>query len=329
MAISVSDGQVLNYEYTGSVQSIDLPKGIYKLEVWGAQGGTYSTYGGGLGGYSVGVLTLETNTTLFIRVGGQPPTNSNDRVETEGGYNGGGKGFNRHYFGTHSYGQGGGGGTDFRIGRDSLYARVIVAGGGGGSSSEDSKTTKFGGGIIGGSPQSGYGATQTKGGISGNIGLFGQGGNVTTDGAKSRYGSGGGGGGWYGGAAGSGHSNKDSSYREQNGGGSGYIYTSGTQSNYPSGCLLNSKYYLAEAQTIAGNQSMPSPTGGTMTGRTGNGYARITVIKGSDTNLPVNLPVKVNGMWKETEGAYTNINGIWKEVESIFVNINGTWKEIG
>lgn len=35
---------------------------------------------------------------------------------------------------------------------------------------------------------------------------------------------------------------------------------------------------LSSAQTIAGNTTMPNPTGGTMTGNSGNGYARITLI---------------------------------------------------
>ena len=60
------------------------------------------------------------------------------------------------------------------------------------------------------------------------------------------------------------------------GGGSGYVYTSSTASNYPSGCLLNSSYYLSNASTTAGNASMPATSSGTETGHSGNGYARIT-----------------------------------------------------
>ena len=61
------------------------------------------------------------------------------------------------------------------------------------------------------------------------------------------------------------------------GGASGYVYTSSTASNYPSGCLLNSTHYLTSASTIAGNTSFTSPTGTTETGHSGNGYIRITV----------------------------------------------------
>ena len=61
-------------------------------------------------------------------------------------------------------------------------------------------------------------------------------------------------------------------------GGSGYIYTSSTASNYPSGCTLSSSYYLTNASTTAGNSTFLSPSGTSVTGREGNGYARITCL---------------------------------------------------
>ena len=82
----------------------------------------------------------------------------------------------------------------------------------------------------------------------------------------------------YGGGAVNAHSDSTTDYRNQNGGGSGYVYTSSTASNYPSGCLLNSSYYLVNASTIAGNTAFTSPTGGTETGHTGNGYAYLTFV---------------------------------------------------
>ena len=67
------------------------------------------------------------------------------------------------------------------------------------------------------------------------------------------------------------------SHLVQAGGGSGYVLT---DSSYkPSGYLLGSEYYLSNAQTIAGNQSFPTPGGGTEKGHSGNGYARITVVE--------------------------------------------------
>ena len=260
----------MNFSYTGSVQTATLDPGKYILECWGAQGGSYSSYSGGAGGYSIGTITLSQRTNLYIYVGGQPATQTSTGA-TSGGFNGGGAGCSRIY-NYSTYGQGGGGASDIRIGQDSFYARVIVAGGGGGSSSEDSFTTKYGGGISGGSPVSGYGATQTSAGTNG---LFGQGGAATTSGTNYNYGSGGGGGGFYGGGACSSYSDS-TNYRTYNGGGSGYVYTSNTASNYPSGCLLNSSYYLTNAQTISGNQNFQSPTGDTETGHVGNGYVKIT-----------------------------------------------------
>lgn len=35
---NIKTGDILNFNYTGAVQSITLPKGTYKLECWGAQG---------------------------------------------------------------------------------------------------------------------------------------------------------------------------------------------------------------------------------------------------------------------------------------------------
>ena len=260
----------MNFSYTGSVQTATLDPGKYILECWGAQGGSYSSYSGGAGGYSIGTITLSQRTNLYIYVGGQPATQTSTGA-TSGGFNGGGAGCSRTY-NDSTYGQGGGGASDIRIGQDSFYARVIVAGGGGGSSSEDSFTTKYGGGTSGGSSASGYGATQTSAGTNG---LFGQGGAATTFGTNYNYGSGGGGGGFYGGGACSSYSDS-TNYRTYNGGGSGYVYTSNTASNYPSGCLLNSSYYLTNAQTISGNQNFQSPTGDTETGHVGNGYVKIT-----------------------------------------------------
>lgn len=310
---NIKTGDILNYDYTGTVQTVTLPKGIYKLECWGAQGGyrSGSTYGG-YGGYSVGTLTLESNTQLFIYSGGSGNTGG-----TSGGFNGGG---------SRSTYNGGGGGSDIRIGQDSLYARVIVAGGGG-SCGASTKAGGYGGGETAGAATSGYGSgggagTQTAGGSGGsnNSGTFGVGGKGLS--RSSGYG-GAGGGGWYGGGGcypdGSGDDDKGG------GGGSGYVYTSTTATNYPTSCLLSSAYYLADAQTIAGNASMPSTSGSTETGHQGNGYVRITVIKAQSLNIPVN----VGGVWKDTDSAYVNVGGAWKTIDAAYVNIGGTWKELG
>lgn len=323
--MAIKTGDILNYDYTGAVQTITLPKGIYKLECWGAQGGyrSSSSYGG-YGGYSVGTVTLSAKTTIYIYVGGSGNTGG-----AAGGFNGGGK--------RSSY-NGGGGASDIRIGQDSLYARIIVAAGGG-SDGAPSRNGMYGGGEVGGSSNQsygsgGYGGTQT--GVSNSswqtttrptgtsnqsdaFAGFGFGGNGIS--YSSGYG-GAGGGGWYGGSGafpdGSGDDDRGG------GGGSGYVYTSSTASNYPSGCLLTSALYLTEAKTIAGNTSMPSTSGSIETGHQGNGYVRITVIQAQS----LNIPVKVGGAWKDASEVYVNISGTWKAVEAAYVKVGGTWKEL-
>lgn len=289
---------VMDFAYTGTAQAISLPRGKYIIECWGAQGGYRSSSDyGGKGGYSVGTLTLTQSTDLYIYVGGAGNSSttrlSNNSSIYEGGFNGGG----------HRYDyKGGGGATDVRIGKDSLYARVIVAGGGG-SDGATNKKGMYGGGLEGGSTtescgSGGYGGTQT-----GNTWLtttrstnasydtascyagFGFGGNGNY--ASSGYG-GAGGGGWYGGSG----SYPDGSGDDDRGGGggSGYVYTAETAVNYPDGNYVNSFYYLTNAQTIAGNQSFKSPDGTNETGHTGNGFCRITRKSGK-------IFVKQNGSW--------------------------------
>lgn len=71
-------GDVKNFFYTSSYQEVELPAGQYKLQCWGAQGGSNAVdanYGitaqtGGKGGYSEGILTLSQKTTVRIYVGG-------------------------------------------------------------------------------------------------------------------------------------------------------------------------------------------------------------------------------------------------------------------
>lgn len=289
---------VMDFAYTGTAQAISLPRGQYIIECWGAQGGYRSSSDyGGKGGYSVGTLTLTQSTDLYIYVGGAGNSSttrlSNNSSIYEGGFNGGG----------HRYDyKGGGGATDVRIGKDSLYARIIVAGGGG-SDGATNKKGMYGGGLEGGSTtescgSGGYGGTQT-----GNTWLtttrstnasydtascyagFGFGGNGNY--ASSGYG-GAGGGGWYGGSG----SYPDGSGDDDRGGGggSGYVYTAETAVNYPDGNYVNSSYYLTNAQTIAGNQSFKSPDGTNETGHTGNGFCRITRKSGK-------IFVKQNGSW--------------------------------
>lgn len=285
---------VTNYAYTGAKQTVTLKPGRYKLECWGAQGGyrSSSSYGG-LGGYSVGEISLEKQTTLHVYVGG-----SGNTGKTNGGFNGGGK---------RSTYNGGGGATDIRVGTDSLYARVIVAGGGG-SDGATNRNGMYGGGETGGSSTQSYGSgggggTQTAGGTggSGNAGTFGQGGEGK---AASNGFAGAGGGGWYGG----GGSYPDGSGDDDRGGGggSGFVWTG---QNAPSGYLLGASYYLTNPSTKAGNTSFTAPGGAAETGHSGDGYARITCLE-----LYKQVP-DTPANFRQTAKDYFSLSLAWGTVE--------------
>lgn len=293
---NIKTGDILNFDYTGTVQTVTLPKGTYKLECWGAQGGYSSSNSGievgmgGKGGYSAGTITLNQKTLIYIYTGGVGSISGNGKAD--GGFPNGGS----SWASSTSEGAGGGGGSsDIRIGTDSLYARVIVAGGGGGGG-EDNETGGYGGGETGGTSGSGTPGSQTA-----PSGYFGIGGHTSYDG-------GGGGGGWYGAYPAGGQTTPatGSSGSDTSGspGGSGYVYTSATASNYPSGCLLNSSYYLSAAKTIAGNTSFTSPTGLSETGHSGNGYCRITVIECKNTALYT----RINNSMKKATAFYFKLN---------------------
>ena len=297
-----------NFSYTGECTTyIAKSDGYYNLEVWGAQGGNYNTtYVGGLGGYSKGIVHLTKGTTLYVCVGGQPQTVTTTKTAVPGGFNGGGNGFNRDYNSTYTYGQAGGGATDIRIGQNSLYARVIVAGGGSGSNNRISGYA--GGGLSGISGQSGYAGTQTSAGSGGS---FGQGGSASTSGNNYKYGASGGGGGFYGGGATTSYSDS-TNYDKYTGGGSGYVYTNATASSYPSGCLLNSTYYLTASSTTQGIN-------------TGNGKATITYI-GKELDFidksGANEPILASNM---IPVYYDETNDVWKKANKDNMDKNNPW----
>ena len=220
------------------------------------------------------------------------------------------------------------GGTDIRISSTSLYARVIVASGGGGIGYNS--TPGVGGGLVGGdgntTGKTGLGGTQTAGGASAGTkstaGSFGQGGN----GQQDSYAAAGGGGGWYGGSSGYVAAN-DGGY--SGGGGSGYVYTSSTASNYPFGCLLNSSYYLTDASTIGGNQSITEPNGTSVMGHSGNGYIRITVLEISSGGGGINGKVNVGGTWNNISNMYVKVNNVWNSVTEAYIKKNGEWLSVG
>ena len=279
-SISVCDyevGKEWTFSYKGSPEEFKVPcKGIYELEVYGASGGNGKDGVGGAGGYSTGNIKLSNDTSLFVVVGGSGKTATQFGGILDGGYNGGGAAFANNAVGS------GGGATHIATSSGELVDLssnksdvLIVAGGGGGAGVWVSTGVNLNGGAGGGLSGEdafancysdsnlnnkitrGGGGTQTSGGqplgYSGyysQAGIFGQGGN------PSNYGGAGGGGGYYGGASGGFYNGGTSA-----GGGSGYIGG------------------VVDGNTIAGNLEIPTYDGtGTMTGNTGDGYAKITLI---------------------------------------------------
>ena len=141
-----------DFSYTGDVQSYKVKAdGVYKIELWGAQGGNDN---GGMGGYVSGNVILRSNDMLFFYVGSQGAVSlSSVSTLIACPFNGGGPSsgqgnFPNRYFGT------GGGATDVRLidgtwnDFNSLKSRIMVAAGGGGGYFEN--TTLRDGGSAGG-----------------------------------------------------------------------------------------------------------------------------------------------------------------------------------
>ena len=297
--------------YLNNFQRFEIPAtGEYRIELWGAAGGSGSL--NGKGAYTAGTATFDYGTELFFYIG--------QMVDgTAAAFNGGGS--------CVSGCVSGGGATDVRFfGLDipseedlawnstiGLNSRVMVAGAGGGYNSYSSG---YAGGAAGGitSYSSGgdhpsSGGTQLKGGTGskytsaqyGNDGTFGVGGNS----ANSGWG-GGGGSGYYGGGAGS---NSPSG----NGGAGGSSFISGhagcvaikegstteprevktegcTQGTTDVECSKHySGLYFTDTVMVDGQgyawtnvkgtkTGMPSYNGSTINGNNGNGYARITFL---------------------------------------------------
>ncbi|MCI5967131.1 MAG: glycine-rich protein [Tenericutes bacterium] len=278
----------MTFDYTGNEQKFTVQKsGTYKLEVWGAQGGSYSTtYYGGYGGYSTGIMKLNANTNLYINIGGQG-------VDLIGGYNGGGP------VNDSNNGKAGGGATHISTTSSLLSSLsnqidsiLIVAGGGGGAAQRGGQYGNGNGGSAGGyigsngesvEHSNGYGyaygsgGTQDSGGhivwfsstqlesdkVSNTYGYFGKGGGYY---GNSTYAAAGGGGGFYGGG---------SSMHGGAGGGSGYIGNSllANKAMYCYNCSESTKEATKTISTTC-NANLPVEN----CAKQGNGYARITYL---------------------------------------------------
>ena len=287
------------FDYTGGYQEFVAPyTGEYLLEVWGAGGGGQHQAGsagvGGLGGYSKGIVTLKKGDTLYVYVGGEGKTCITAGCTAPAGYNGGGTGYKKYGDAKDPVGSGGGA-TDIRFvsgewnNSTSLLSRLIVAGGGGGGGMETNEHGGDGGGLSATRYNSGYGApgTQTTGWA------FGYGYSCspsTINYVNTTWGGSGGGGGWYGG------SNSLGSGWHSAGGGSGFIWNESSKNNVPKNYSVESRYYIKDSVTLAGNQVVPKHDGtGTMTGTRGNGFAKITLSKLSSP-LDVTFPITSNNL---------------------------------
>ena len=237
------------FNYTGNVQTYTVPiTGIYKLEVWGAQGS-----GGGYGGYSYGNLAITQNNQLYICIGSSLGYNGGNPPIALDAYNPGG---GASHISTTNRGE--------LVNYKNYQSEILIVAGGGGSGEWTGAIGGSGGGLVGGNSNynvnlnnggnSGYqleaatGGTQTAGGKTASTtfdingikvdGSFGQGGY----GYSGTDAGGIGGGGWYGGGG--------SVYVGGGGGGSGYL----------------------GSNLISGTSGMNNGV------RLGNGYARITFI---------------------------------------------------
>jgi len=267
----------------GSVQTFTAPTaGYYKLETWGADGGT----SGGKGGYSCGTVYLDAGQIFYVYIGGSGGAASN------AAYNGG--------TGTVAIHRGGGA-TDIRLTQDptgtnpttaaSLRSRIMAAGGGGGNGTITGSIGGAGGGLTGkpGSDNTGLGGTQVAGGTGGSpggaAGALGVGGAPNNSGNAARM-SGGGGGGWYGGGSGV-STGAGSNTGGAGGGGSGYVLTADSdKTGYTGGSVPNEKYFMIDAVTLSSSDDgfVTNPNG---SGNNLNGYARITQME--EVFLTVNI----------------------------------------
>lgn len=304
-----------------------LPKGKYKIEAWGASGGAYgnktfgggvyntTTYMGGSGGYSSGILTLTKGTPIHAWVGGigQDLAEKNATAAgtvLNGGINGGGSAKIVSYNGTTTFPSGGGGATDFSINElSTLAGGILVAGGGSGATNYNNGYA--GGGLTGDGYTDAYKGKQTSGGTNSNGS---QGASASPSATNYKYAGSGAGGGWYGGGSTSSYSDSDSSLPKKNGGGSGFVFTAETASSVPSTHTVSSEYYLTDATTIAGNVEHLEINGLTAATHFGAGYLRITVLAGA-----TDIRFKEDDGWKQVSKILvkesTNNVEEWKELE--------------
>ena len=279
-------GQEFTFDYTGSEQTFTVPcSGYYKLETWGAQGGNE----GGKGAYTSGIITLHSQTNMYVYVGGTGSVSPAGIAQnTSGGYNGGGSTQGQDCC-DRSFGSGGGA-TDIRLtsgawnNQKSLASRIMVAAGGGGRFSDGTAVSNGGaGGALTGLNASGdytdwcigFGGTQTSGGM---IGITS--GKYCEEGSNTTYTQPGliTGGFGYGGAHGSQGNNST-------GGGSGYY--GGSSSGHIASAGGGSSYISGHTGCVAiTSETDQSPKNGCKTGTTNNACSKhYSGLVFTDTNM--------------------------------------------
>lgn len=283
------------YAYTGKVQTFTAPlAGTYKIELWGAQGGSAWLTDevdatGGKGAYVSGQIVLKKGEVLYVYVG-QKGYRAALNASRPYAFNGGAPTGDGNW-GNNGNGGSGGGATDIRLVNgawdnfDSLKSRIMVAAGGGGAGYHGANGGA--GGTLNG-VRSNNGSISYNGGApsqiapgtgvgDGNSASFGRGGAGGPSYAQNMYSAGGGGGGGYYGGGGGGSCYYSSGYSGGGAGGSSFI------SGY-TGCNAITSASTASSIKHSGttvHYSGKKFTSGTMTAgnRSGNGSAKITFVK--------------------------------------------------
>ena len=270
------NNECLYFPFINSFYSITFPVGSYKIDLYAASGGftlTHQINAPGKGGYTSGILSLKSPTTLYLYTGGiGGNTTVGKHDQGKGGYNGGADG---GYDNDNCPTAGSGGATDIRTisgtSIESLRSRIMVAGGGGSAGCYIYAGLGGNGGNING--QDGFPTTKHKhpggkgGSQTGDEKYFGKGQKGEDGSSVNGEAGGAGGGGYYGGLAGESNNDEDSG----SGGGGGSSFISGME-----GCIA-----ILEDGTSAGHPyhysdlyfTMPNMVSGF---NLGNGFAIIS-----------------------------------------------------
>ena len=331
---------VFNYDYTGREEIWTVPiSGHYKLEVWGAQGGS-SSYNsskaeGGYGGYSVGTIYLNQGETFYINVGGKGnsvtynQTSADISYDSSTGYNGGG--YSGVYNDNSSH-AGGGGATSIAKEsgllsqlKNSVSNIVIVAGGGGGASTHASYpsysgTGGSGGGYTGGNGVTGNttcyhygtGATQTSVGSiqtctnDSTASRNEQATNNLDFGMGSNYISNTSGAGYAYSGGGAGLYGGQSGYHAPGSGGSGFIGYALLENSKMKcyNCSETTIPYLKTEKTTCADGNAKEDCA-----KKGNGYAKITYLDSNESTTDVKFLYSSGNEYVENTGGWTLYNG--------------------